>query len=87
MFAVALSWLRWEGGLILFRVKPIMQSLTNAQKQSLVAIIIEDFGADMLLGDFSEALLSVLEDLAGFEASSEQVVNLLTQQLWSQYHE
>ena len=64
-----------------------MQSLTKAQMQSLVAIIIEDFGADMLLGDFSEALLSVLEDVAGFEASSEQAVNLLTQQLWSEYHE
>ena len=64
-----------------------MQSFTKAQMQSLVAIIIEDFGADMLFGDFSEALLSVLEDLAGFESISEQAVYLLTQQLWSQYHE
>ena len=64
-----------------------MQSLTKAQEQSLVAIIIEEFGADMLLGDFSEALLSVLEDVAGFETTSEQAINLLSQQLWSQYYE
>ena len=63
-----------------------MQSLTKAQEQSLVAIIIEEFGADMLLGDFIEALLSVLEDMAGFEASTEETITTLTQQLWSQYH-
>ena len=63
-----------------------MQSLTKAQEQSLVAIIIEEFGADMLLGEFTDALLSVLEDMAGFETSSEAEISLLTQQLWSQYH-
>lgn len=64
-----------------------MQSLTKEQEQSLVAIIIEEFGADMLLIEFTEALLSVLEDVAGFETTSEQAINLLTQQLWSQYYE
>jgi hypothetical protein len=64
-----------------------MQSLTKAQEQSLVAIIIEEFDADMLLEDFTEALLSALEDMAGFEASSETEINSLTQKLWSQYHE
>lgn len=64
-----------------------MQSLTKSQKQSLVAIIIEEFGADMLLGDFTEALLSVLENMAGFETSSEAAISTLIQQLWSQYHE
>ena len=77
----------WEGRRVLFRVQPIMQSLTNAQKQSLVAIIIEEFGADMLLGEFTEALLNALEDMAGFETSSEEEMSTLTQQLWSQYHE
>ena len=64
-----------------------MQSLTKAQEQSLVAIIIEKFGADMLLGEFTEALFSVLEDMAGFEISTEETITTLTQQLWSQYHE
>ena len=79
--------MRQEAGRVLFRVKPIMQSLTNAQQQSLVAIIIEEFGADMLLREFTETLLSVLEDVAGFEAITEEEIITLTQQLWSQYHE
>lgn len=79
--------MRQEAGRVLFRVKPIMQSLTKAQEQSLVAIIIEEFGAEMLLGEFTEALLSVLDDVAGFETSLEAEISSLTQQLWSQYHE
>ena len=79
--------MRLEGGRVLFRVRPTMQLLTKSQEQSLVAIIIEEFGADMLLGDFSEALLSVLEDLAGFETSTQEEISSLTQNLWSQYHE
>lgn len=79
--------MRLDAGRVLFRVQPIMQSLTKAQEQSLVAIIIEVFGADMLLGEFIEALLNVLEDMAGFEKSSEEEISSLTQQLWSQYHE
>ena len=64
-----------------------MQSLTKAQEQSLVDIIIEEFGADMLLGEFTEALLSVLEDMAGFETRTEETITTFSQQLWSQYHE
>ena len=56
-------------------------------EQSLVAIIIEEFGADMLLGDFTEALLSVLEDMAGFETSTDEANTSFINQLWSQYHE
>ena len=64
-----------------------MQSLTKAQEQSLVAIIIEEFGADMLLGEFTEVLFSVLEDMAGFESSTDKTIISLSQQLWIQYHE
>ena len=79
--------MRLDAGRVLFRVQPIMQSLTKAQEQSLVAIIIEEFCADMLLGEFTEALLTILDDVAGFEASTEEEISSLTQQLWSQYHE
>ena len=64
-----------------------MSILTTDQQQLMVAIILEEFGGQMMLIEFTEALLSVLEDVAGFETSSEQAINLLTQQLWSQYHE
>lgn len=47
-----------------------MQSLSNEQKQELVQIINEEFGVGMTLEDFTEALLSLLEDVAGFETAS-----------------
>ncbi len=64
-----------------------MQSLTTEQKQELVQIINEEFGVGMTLEDFTEALLSLLEDVAGFETASQRTLNQLTQQLWEQYHE
>jgi len=64
-----------------------MQSLTAEQKQELVEIINEEFGVGMALEDFTEALLSLLEDVAGFETASQRTLNQLTQQLWEQYHE
>ncbi len=64
-----------------------MQSLTAEQKQELVQIINEEFGIGMALDDFTEALLSLLEDVAGFETASQRTLNQLTQQRRSQYHE
>ncbi len=64
-----------------------MKPLTTEQQQSLVEIIKDEFGDDLLIEDFTEALLSLLEDIAGFETSSQQALNKLTNQLWSQYHE
>ncbi|MEQ1531684.1 MAG: hypothetical protein ABL925_20420 [Methylococcales bacterium] len=63
-----------------------MKSLTTEQQQSLVEIIKDEFGDDLLIEYFSEALLSMLEDVAGFEVISRQDLRNLTQQLWSQYH-
>jgi hypothetical protein len=64
-----------------------MKSLTTEQQQSLVEIIKDEFGDDLLIEDFSEALLSILEDVAGFEVISRQDLRNLTQQLWRKYHE
>lgn len=64
-----------------------MKSLTTEQQQSLMEIIKDEFGDDLLIEDFSEALLSMLEDVAGFEVISRQDLRNLTKQLWSQYHE
>lgn len=64
-----------------------MKSLTTEQQQSLVEIIKDEFGDDLLIEDFSEVLLSILEDVAGFEVISRQDLRNLTQQLWRKYHE
>lgn len=64
-----------------------MKSLTTEQKQQLVDIIIEDFGNEMMQDEFSDVLLGLLEDVPGFETTTQRTINQLTNQLWSQYHE
>ena len=64
-----------------------MNSLTAEQKQQLVEIINEEFGTGMTLADFTDALLSLLEDIPGFETAKQSTINKLATQLWSQYHE
>lgn len=64
-----------------------MKSLTAEQKQQLVEIIIEEFGTEMSLEGFTDALLGLLEDVSGFETAQQRTINKLTHQLWSQYHE
>lgn len=64
-----------------------MESLTTEQEHELVEIIKEGFGTDMPQDEFSDALLSLLEDIPGFETASQRTINQLTTQLWSQYHE
>ena len=64
-----------------------MQSLTTEQKVTLVEIIKDEFGVELALDEFTDVLLGMLEDVAGFEASSQLEVKSLTNQLWKKYHE
>jgi hypothetical protein len=64
-----------------------MKTLTTEQQQNLVEMISDEFGVEMNLTEFTEALLGLLEDIAGFETATQNTINKLTQQLWSQYHE
>lgn len=63
-----------------------MKSLTTAQKQELVEIITEEFDNELEIEDFTDALLGLLEDVAGFETAKEAAIIKLTQQLWRLYH-
>jgi hypothetical protein len=72
------AWLRTEAQ---------MKSLTNEHKQRLVEIINEEYGIGLPIEDFTEALLGLLEDVAGFETAKQSTIRKLTQQLWSQYHD
>lgn len=63
-----------------------MHTLTTEQKQQLVEILVEAFGDDMEFDDFTDALLGLLEDIAGFEAAPQPVINKLTQEIWRKYH-
>jgi hypothetical protein len=64
-----------------------MKTLATEQQQNLVVIINDEFGVEMNLTEFTEALLGLLEDIAGFETAPQNTINKLTQQIWSQYHE
>jgi hypothetical protein len=70
----------------LVKGKNQMQSLTTEQKETLVEIIKDEFGEEVSLDEFTDILLGMLEDVAGFEAIPEQEVNKLTNQLWKNYH-
>ena len=63
-----------------------MQSLTTEQKKTLAEIIKDEFGEEMSLDEFTDILLGMLEDVAGFEAIPLQEINKLTNQLWKNYH-
>lgn len=63
-----------------------MQSLTTEQKQELINIIAEDFGNELDIDEFTDALLGLLEDVAGFETAKQRTISQLTQQLWRLYH-
>lgn len=64
-----------------------MESLTTEQMHELLEIINEEFGTEMQQDEFADALHSLLEDIPGFETTSQRTINQLTTQLWSQYHE
>jgi hypothetical protein len=63
-----------------------MQSLTTEQKKHLVNIITKDFGKELEIEKFTDSLLGLLEDVAGFETANQRTINQLTQQLWRLYH-
>ena len=63
-----------------------MHSLTTEQEQTLLDILSEEFGERMDFDDFTDALLGLLEDIAGFETAPQTVIDKLTQQLWRKYH-
>lgn len=64
-----------------------MYTLTTDQKQQLVEILNEDFGEGMEFNDFTEALLGLLDDIAGFETAPQSVIDKLIEQIWRKYHE
>lgn len=64
-----------------------MYTLTTDQKQQLVEILVEEFGEGMDFDDFTDALLGLLDDIAGFETAPPVVIDEIVQHLWSQYHD
>jgi hypothetical protein len=85
-FAVAQWAVRLDGAHVVKTKASTMNTLTTDQKQQLVEILVEDFGEGMEFEDFTDALLGLLENIAGFETASQSVIDKLTQQIWRKYH-
>lgn len=52
-----------------------MYTLTAEQKQQLVEILIEEFGEGLEFDDFTDALLGLLDNIAGFETAPQSVID------------
>lgn len=77
---------RLDGAPVVKKKAPTMYTLTTDQKQQLVEILIEDFGEGMEFDDFTDALLGLLDDIAGFETAPQPVIDKLNLQIWRKYH-
>jgi len=63
-----------------------MHTLTTEQQTILLDIINEDFGSSLDFEEFSDVLISLFEDIPGFETISQSKANRLVKLIWSKYH-
>ena len=63
-----------------------MYTLTEEQKQTLVDIVNEESGLDLGSDGFAEVMLSLFEDIPGFETIPPAKANDIVHQLWRTYH-
>lgn len=63
-----------------------MHTLTVDQQATLLEMINEEFGSDLVFDEFSDVLLGMFEDIAGFEEISHEATNHLVNLYWSKYH-
>lgn len=62
-----------------------MESLTIEQNQKLIQIVDEDFGVGLTRDEFGEAVLSLFENIPGFETVSPDQTQAIVNQLWRIY--
>lgn len=60
--------------------------LSSDQQKALVNIISDQSGHNLSYDDFTDQVLSLLDDIAGFEVISDSESEILINQLWSYYH-
>ena len=65
---------------------PNQAELSVDQQQTLVEIIIDQFGHGLSFNEFSDQVLLLFEDISGFETISDSESQTLINQLWSYYH-
>ncbi len=60
--------------------------LSSDQQKALVEIISDQSGHNLSLDEFSDQVLLLLEDISGFEMTSDSESQTIINQLWSLYH-
>ena len=60
--------------------------LSIDQQKTLVEIISDQFGPHLSFDDFTDQMLLLFEDIAGFETISDSESKSIINQLWSYYH-
>ena len=60
--------------------------LSINQQKTLVEIISDQSGPNLTFDDFTDQMLMLFEDIAGFEMISDSESQILINQLWSKYH-
>ena len=60
-------------------------TLSADELDRLIGIVIESHGSNLSRDDFAEAMLSMFEDISGFEAISQVRSQYIVLELWSIY--
>lgn len=63
-----------------------MHTLSQEERQTLVAMIGEAHGSDLTYDEFADAMLGLFEDISGFEAIPPATAKRIVHNLWSTYH-
>jgi hypothetical protein len=60
--------------------------LSIDQQKTLVEIISDQFGPHLKFDEFTDQVLLLFENIAGFEVTSDSETIILINKLWSYYH-
>ena len=60
--------------------------LSIDQQKTLVEIISDQSGPHLMFDEFTDQVLMLFEDIAGFEVMTDSELQILVNQLWSKYH-
>lgn len=62
-----------------------LSTLTAEQIEQLLAVIIDEFGSRLSQPHFNDAVLTLSEDIAGFETMPQQCLDAILQTMWGEY--
>jgi hypothetical protein len=63
-----------------------MYTLTEEQQHALVGIVIDGSGHDLTFDGFADAMLTLFDDIPGFETIPSTKATILIHHLWRTYH-